>query len=371
MKRQKLFKLFTMLIIFTALLSACQTATTPATSLQGDINLQITQVDTNDFPLVHVYISALNRSGEPIAINANKLVLLENGKAVQAESIQGLDAVSNITALFVMDISGSMNFAGKLNAAKAVATQFIDQMHPGDQVGVVTFNTKVGVVQEITSDQELLKQSIADISARDDTAMWDALKTSVEMLNPLPGRKAIILLADGMDNASVSTPEEVLSSIGFGGLSISAIGFGEQPEGEEAPDEYAGIDEATLQMLAQNAGGRYQYAADEAQLAFLFDQIRRALQSEVVISYVTPIALRDGVNRALSVKLADSYQGVGAQTESRFNPGGLVPEVAQPASWTIFGILLAVLVALFVIPYLLVTLKKKPKKKKVRITLKD
>ena len=364
--------IITLFLAASLLLSACQTKTAPGAEQLDDINLQITQVDTNDFPLIHVYVSALDRSGNPLPINTNKLVLLENGKATQPQSIVGMDAVSNITSLIVIDISGSMNTAGKLDAAKAVATQFVEQMRPGDQAGVITFNTKVAVVQEITDDQEVLKQSISTITARGDTAMWDALTYAVDVLNPLPGRKAIILLTDGMDNASLSTSDEVLSSIGFGGLSIAAIGFGEPPEEEEAePDVYTGIDEATLQSLAQNAGGRYHYAADEAQLAMVFDQVRRALQSEVRISYNTLITLRDGVNRALSVKLTDVYQGIGAQTESRFNPGGLVPEVAQPASWSLFAILLASLILLFLIPYVLIGIQKKPKKKKVRIKLKD
>ena len=56
------------------------------------------------------------------------------------------------------------------------------------------------------------------------------------MLNPLSGRKAIIVLTDGMDNQSTSTADEALAGIGFGGLSISTVGFGQIPEGEEEAD---------------------------------------------------------------------------------------------------------------------------------------
>ncbi|HEY59745.1 MAG TPA: VWA domain-containing protein [Anaerolineae bacterium] len=357
-------------LIFTA---GCQSKEIPEQAPQGDITLQITQVDTSEFPLVRVYISVLDKNGEPLAVNPSKLVLLEDGVPINPQDIQGMDEVSSLTSLMVVDISGSMNFAGKLDAAKAVAEQYVDQMRAGDQAGLVTFNTKVGVVQDITGDHEALKEAIASIQARDDTAIWDALTASVELLNPLPGRKAIIMLTDGMDNASQSTPEDILGSIGFSGLSISTVGFGVQPEGEEVPDEYEGIDEPTLRMLAENAGGRYGYAEDQNALALLYDQIRRALQSEVVISYVTPIALRDGVNRALSVTLADNWQGVSAQSEAVFNPGGLVPEVAQPASWMLFGGLLGLLVVLLLIPLivLLIGNKGKKKKRKVHIKLKD
>jgi len=100
--------------------------------------------------------------------------------------------------------------------------------------------------------------------------------------------------------------------------------------------------------------------------------MRRSLQSEVVISYETLLTLRDGVLRALTVTLSDRYLGVGGESQTSFNPGGLVPEVALPASWMTFGIILAVLAALLFIPVVILAVRnKKPKKRKIKITLKD
>lgn len=355
------------------LFPACQA--TPKVETTGDYILQITQIDTTQFPLVNVYVSVRDAAGEPQVINTGKLQLLENGQPVNNQSIQGTGGVDTLSTMLLIDNSGSMNFVGKLDSAKAVAKEYLDQMRPGDQVGVITFNTEVNVVQDITADRDALVNAIDNISARNDTAVYDALSTAIGILNPLPGRKAIILLTDGMDNASSTTPEEALGSIGFGGLSISSIGFGQMPEGEEQTDEYKGIDEATLLMIADSAGGQYGYAEDKAQLSALYDQMRRALQSEAVISYVTPLSLRDGVQRALTVTLSDRYIGVGGESQTSFNPGGLVPEVAQPASWITFGIILAILMVLLFIPVVINAFSnkepKKKKKSKIKITLKD
>jgi len=206
---------------------------------------------------------------------------------------------------------------------------------------------------------------------RGDTAMWDALITSIEMLNPLEGRKAIILLTDGMDNQSITDPNNLLTTIGESGLSISTIGFGTKPEADATPDEYEGIDEATLKNLAQDAGGIYGYAEDSETLLDLYDSIRQSLQSEVVISYITPQTLRDGVKRSLSVHLSGAWQTRAAGSSSSYNPGGLIPEVPEPENWNIFGILLGVLVVALVVPLLINRSKTKKKKKKTRIVLKD
>ncbi|HUV15871.1 MAG TPA: VWA domain-containing protein [Pelolinea sp.] len=375
-KRTRSFLITVLLALF--LLPACQPAA-PRVESQGAYTLQITQIDTTNFPLVNVYVSVRDASGEPVVINTDKLQLLENGQPVSNQDIQGTGEVGPLTTMLLIDNSGSMNYVNKLETAKTVAKEYLDQMRSGDQVGVITFNTKVRLIQDVTDDRDALEKAIDGIFAEHDTAMYDALSTAIQTLNPLPGRKAIIVMTDGMDNSSIATPEESLGSIGFGGLSISTVGFGQVPEGEEETDEYRGIDETTLRYIADNAGGRYGYAEDKAQLSALYDQLRRALQSEVVISYVTPLNLRDGVLRALTVTLSDRISGLGGESQTSFNPGGLVPEVAQPASWLIFGGIMAVLVVLLFIPVVVNAVSNrepkekeaKKKKSKIKITLKD
>lgn len=373
--RMKLFLTISLLAL-TLLSAACQ-KTTPKVESQGEYVLQITQIDTTNFPYVNVYISVQDANGEPQVINVNKLQLLENGQPVSAQNIQGTGEVGSLTTLLLIDNSGSMNYADKLESAKTVAKEYLDQMRSGDQAGIITFNTEVKVVQDITTDREVLADAIDSISANSDTALYDALVQAIATLNPLSGRKAIILLTDGMDNQSVATIDEALAGIGFGGLSISTVGFGQIPEGEEEADAYSGIDESTLRMIAQNAGGRYGYAENKTELSAIYDQMRRALQSEVVISYMTPLSLRDGVQRALTVTLSDRYSGVGGESQTGYNPGGLVPEVAQPASWVLFFGLLIVLVVLLCIPLVVNVFSnreskiKKKKKSKIKITLKD
>ena len=357
-------------LLLSSIIAACQPK--PRVTSEGDYTLQITQIDTTNFPLVDVYISVQDTNGEPKVVNTGKIQLLENGEAVSDQRIKGTGDVGALTTLLLIDNSGSMNYADKLISAKEVAKEYLSQMRAGDQAGIITFNTEVVTVQKVTDSKKALENAIDGIKANGDTAMYDALVTAVETLNPLPGRKAIIVLTDGMDNQSTANADDALSSIGFGGLSISTVGFGQIPEGDEEADVYSGIDESTLRYIAENAGGKYGYVENKEQLSALYDQMRRSLQSEVVISYETLLSLRDGVLRALTVTLSDRYLGVGGESQTSFNPGGLVPEVALSASWMTFGIILAALAALLFIPVVILAVRnKKPKKRKIKITLKD
>jgi len=250
-----------------------------------------------------------------------------------------------LSTMLVIDVSGSMNMIGKLEAAKQAARAYVDQMRSGDRAGLIAFNTRVELVQPLTANRPELLSGVEGLQASDDTALYDAVAEAVATLENVDGRKAVLVLSDGMDNSSHVTLDEALDRIGPGGLSISAIGLGDpsRPRGE-----WAGIDEPALQQLAAQAGGSYGYVEDAEGLRALYERLGRLLQSEFAVTYVSPAALRDGVNRSLTVRLDKAPSP--DELQSSYNPGGLVPEVAAPAPWPIFFGALAALGLLLVAP---------------------
>jgi hypothetical protein len=174
--------------------------------------------------------------------------------------------------------------------------------------------------------------------------MYDGLMTAVENLDPLTGRKAIIVLTDGLDNRSVSSSEEVLQAIGPSGLTISTIGLGDPTHGKGAQ---TALDEHALIALAGDAGGVYAYAEDEESLLEVYERYARTLQAEYSLTYTSPATVRDGVNRSLSISFAGESVETGV---GQYNPGGIVPEAADPVSWSLFLTLLVILLILLALP---------------------
>jgi VWFA-related protein len=331
------------------LLTLCGFAPAQQTTPQpGSPIARITQVDTSQFPKVTVYISITDASGEPAPVSLSSIQLTENGEVVTPDEISGAGEIGPLTTMLVVDISGSMNSGGKLEAAKDAAIAYVDQARADDQIGLLAFNTQIEYVQPLTNNHQALKDAIESLRAQDDTAMYDALEQAIEYLSSVQGRKAIIVLTDGLDNRSKRSPQEVIQMIGPEGLSISTVGLGDPTQSTGA---ITSLNEPALKALADEAGGAYGYANDAESLTALYEKLSRALQSEYVITYTSPAKLRDGVNRSLSVALIESQGGEGfVSTEGRYNPGGLVPEVAQGASWMTFLILLGGLGLLLIIP---------------------
>ncbi len=314
----------------------------------GDTQVRITQVDNSKFPTVTVYVSATNAAGEPVGLDPATIQIHENGELMQPVDIQGGGAVVGgeaipVTTMLVIDISGSMDKNNKIGAAKEAAKAYVSGMRSGDQAGLITYDTQVYTVQPITSDITALVGAIDGLQTGSDTAMYNALIEAEKALESISGRKAIIVLTDGMDNQSSSTADDVINAIGESGLSISAIGFGDATAtGQE------GLDEAGLRALAERAGGQYAFATDAQTLSALYQQYGQSLQSEYAITYVSPSTLRDGVNRNLTVSLSE----IGVSMEGQYNPGGVLPEVPG-RSWLLFGGILAGILLLLVVPGLL------------------
>lgn len=327
-----------------------------------DLSARITQVDTENFPEVVVYVSVVDQIGEPAGIEPDQLVLTENGEQIFPESIQGIGDASPITTLLLIDISGSMNVDNKLDAARAAALSYVDATRDVDRIGLIAFNTQVSVVQEITVDKELVREGIQSLEGIYDTAMLDALQQGLVILRGEQGRKAIIVLTDGLDNQSQTTLDDLLLALEPQDVSISTIGFGNREHDQTA---MSAVNEEMLQQIADTGGGLYSYAADEQALQEIYDLYGRALQSEYVIRYLSPSSLRDGVNRSIQVNLVDPMESMGASAgdgssleETVYNPGGVVPESAGMAPWPFFFMLLAPLLVLLILPGLFGLVKR-------------
>ncbi len=364
-------KLWTFISLMLAGLLAFPAAISPVKAApmdqSGGVNIKVTQVDTSNFPKVKVYVSITDNNGEPLVVDPSSLVLKENGIEMDPEQVSGKGETGALITILAIDVSGSMYNADKLKTAKEVAKSYVDQMRPGDQAGILAFNVNNQMVQPVTADKAALANAIDSLKADGDTAFYDALASAVDAVNPLSGRKAVIALTDGMDNHSRLSIPAVIESIGEKGLTISTVGFGEPGQ---AVATLAGLDEYGLKRIAEETGGYYSYANNKIALKKVYQQYGRALQSEYEITYISPSYLRDGLNRSLEVSIAaGAMSGSSGSIQTKYNPGGLVPEVASNATWPMFFGLFVGLLLLLLIPFAFETTQGlRPKKSRIKLS---
>ncbi len=315
-----------------------------AAGAQGPVLINVTQVDQSRFPQVDVYVSVTDASGGPVRnLAPNAFRLQQNGKPVNLLAATRSGEQGAVSTVLVIDRSGSMSFGGKMDGAKEAAATFVNQMRPGDKTALVQFDTEIDTLQPLTADKTALLASIQKITPRGNTALYDALAQAAKYFESESGRKAVIAVTDGMDNASKSNRDNALDLAQSGGYSIYTVGLGNRAAGYGNQE---GIDEPLLREVAAASMGTYYPSPDASQLVSLYQQISLLIQNEYKLTYVSPDPLRDGLKRSIVVTAPGA-----ATTGATYNPGGLIPEAATDwSSWVLFLVALALLAALFFAP---------------------
>ncbi len=313
-------------------------------SAQGPTNITVTQIDPSHFPQIDVYVSATDAAGNPIrTADANAFRLQENGQPMQLVAATRSGEQGPVSTVLVIDRTGSMAFANKMDGAKQAAATFVNLMRPGDKTALIQFDTEIDTLQPLTDDKAALLASIQKIYPRGNTMLYDTIARAGKYFEGVSGRKAMIVVTDGMDNASKLNLDTLTQQLQTAGYSVYTVGLGAKAAGYGSQDA---IDEAALQQIAAASSGTYAYALDASQLNGLYQQLSYKLQNEYKLSYITPIPLRDGVKRNIVV----TAPGAGA-AQTAYNPGGVIPEVApQGISWLLFFVALLLLLGLFFAP---------------------
>ncbi len=207
-----------------------------------------------------------------------------NGKPVQIFSAQ-LD-IHPHRVVVVLDSSGSMlDGALEWDLARSIAMDTLRVPPSAFRTGLIVFNSQVRAKFPIQDDArpslELLDELKATESRPDRmtggrTAMWDALKEALALLEPSEFGDAIYLIADGLDSHSKTTPKEVRILFVKRGVRLFVVLFDPWSPRRMMVDTQQSD---SLREIASNSGGRTTsvqsgLTANRLHASFNFDQER-------------------------------------------------------------------------------------------------
>ncbi len=240
-------------------------------------SLQINQVDTSKFPLVNIFATILEASAPVAGLTANDFKVRED--EVEQEPLSVAAQISPLSVVVTIDTSGSMSKA--MQTAKEAAQLFVNSLATQDSVAVVSFNRNVQVLANPGTSREGAKQTIAALQARGDTALFDAIHASLDILKSRSGRKAVVLLSDGVDDdgtgqkLSRKSLEDSLKLARELNVPVFTIGLGTD------------LDEATLQKVASESGASFFKAPTAEELMSLYGKLGQQLTGQYQISYTS------------------------------------------------------------------------------------
>lgn len=181
----------------------------------------------------------------------------------------------------VMDVSGSMLGAGKLDQAKRAALALVDTLHDDDRLALVTFDgdahTLVGLSRV---DTGRLRPLLQGLSTGSGTNLGAGMLAGLSEVAGSDRVRKVLLLTDGQANEGVTDPAELAGMAHADGVTLSTVGLG------------LDYNEGLLAQLADAGGGNYEFVDASTDLARLY--ANELTHASTQVSVGTSLRLRFG-----------------------------------------------------------------------------
>jgi len=252
--------------------------------------------------------------GAPVTdLRSKDIKLYVDGQPVKSDMFErSMDAPVSFTIL--LDGSGSMALAGKMDAARAAIGALIAHRRKGDDFALYVFDDKEAhEVVPFTEDVSAISKALGTVKPFGKTAFFDALATMPERsrLGQNPTR-AIILLSDGIDNASHLKRADLAPLLE--GVSIPIYPLGLREAGEEKKFDPKKIDEElsdleVLDEVANLTGGKLFVGNHPDELSLAIAAVEKNLRAQYLIGF-SPTGKGAVKYRRILLKVEGRYRTV-------------------------------------------------------------
>ncbi len=210
-----------------------------------------------------------------------------------------------VSVVFAIDSSGSMR--AKIDTVIKASINLVKESKPGDEMAIIEFREQPELLQEFTTDQHDVIDTLNGLVARSSTAMLDAVYLAADHATKegKNRRKALIVVTDGLDKENYYKYDDVVKHLQEADVQIYIIGFTHDLDDgsglfKKSPKNKA---EALLNKLANETGGRAFFPKELSEVHTIGQQISTDLRTQYAIGYYPSNTKRDGSFRGVKVQV--------------------------------------------------------------------
>lgn len=228
----------------------------------------------------------------------NAFTVYENGKAQNIIDFKREDVP--VSMGLIVDNSGSMR--DKRKKVEKAALDLVLASNKDDEVFVVNFNDSAYLdlphEKDFTNNIDEMKEALARIDSRGGTAMRDAINVSIDHLKDKAHRdkKVLVVVTDGVDNASMISLEKLVMVSQQSGVLIYAVGLLSDEDRRDAKKA-----QRELQTLVQATGGDAFFPKDLAEVDSIAQEVAHDIRNQYTIVYSPSDAALDGKYREIKI----------------------------------------------------------------------
>ena len=196
-----------------------------------------------------------------------------------------------------------------------LAWGFASTLKPEDYVAVVAYDMRTEILADFTTDRSKVQEALSrlQIAAFSESNLFDAITDTADRMSAIEGRKAILLIASGIDTFSKITFDQTRKSLQQSGVPIYAIGLMQTLR--ELIDARGGMGsiqrmdflqaDNEMRTFAKETGGAAFFPRFQGEYPSIFQQIHQALRNQYVITYSPSNKAHDGTFRKIKIELVN------------------------------------------------------------------
>ncbi|OLE52524.1 MAG: hypothetical protein AUG51_17745 [Acidobacteria bacterium 13_1_20CM_3_53_8] len=264
-----------------------------------------------DFVIVPAVVTDARGSRVP-GLSQSDFELRSDGREIKVDYFSA--GAERVALLFALDTSGSTRdiFAQQHDAALALFSRF----GRGSRVAVLYFGETAKLALPFTTDTNAVSSALNVPSASEPrTAIFDAAASALRSFDSSRSdpaeRRIVVLLSDGLDNASATSRKTVIKEARERGVSFYVIHLAlfEPRDGRLVPRPAT----KGFRELAEQTGGKYFMLGDASDalnprasynLAPVFKAIEEDLQGQYILGFYPMESARDGRFHQIDVTLS-------------------------------------------------------------------
>jgi len=264
--------------------------------------------------VVNVLVTVRDKQGQLVRdLTKNDFTLAEEGRA---QTIRYFSPRSDLplTLGLLVDVSGSQRTV--LAEQRRASQQFFDKvLRKDDNAFLLIFDRQIRMIDGLTLPDLDMKTNAAQ-----GTALYDAIVAAAGRISSQAGRRALIVLSDGYDTASLASlaaaietaqrADALVYSIRFLDRGVFAFEVPESKGGSPVPRE----GRKALERLAQETGGGYFDLSATETLDKIYARIEDQLRNQYSLGF-TPLGSRPGYRK---VRVAIKRKGLTVQARDGY-----------------------------------------------------
>ena len=228
--------------------------------------------------LVEVYATATDRTGQPVTgLTAADFHVAED----DTPQTITIFSAGEFPLSVVVALDRSFSMAGEpLARAKEAARAFVANLRPDDEVMVLAIGSDVQTITPPVPASAAAATRWDAIDAWGTTPLYDATSRALEAVQTRRGRRALLLISDGIDRDSETTATEIVDRARKSDVLVYPVAIG-----HTRPPVFA--------ELANVTGGRSFFVDDLERLPSTLAAIARELRFQYLLGYVPSHAARE------------------------------------------------------------------------------